>query len=239
MKLKENKSCSNEIPRRIELKDLRKLKDLESIESSILKSPLAFYSSYPDRRINSLYFDSCNYSSFDDSLAGNSLRKKIRFRWYGKIINSRSPTLEFKYKQGHLSWKVLQKLNIIINLESTSWERAFLNSLNRKYISSDNYLALSQTKPTSIVSYMRSYFESTDRRVRLTLDRDITFRDQSIYPTPNLYFATHNTENLVFEIKIAEKDITLLDELFETFDFIPQRYSKYCESLKSHLPKLK
>ena len=237
MNIEENKSPSKKTPRRIELKDLRKLRDLESIESSLLKSSLAFYSSYPDRRINSLYFDSDNHIAFDDSLAGHTLRKKIRFRWYGPIENSSAPTLEFKYKHGHLSWKVLQKLNFIIDLKSPNWEEAFLSSLNHKSISSKNYFALSQTKPTSIVSYTRSYYESTDRKVRITLDKDITFRDQSIYPSPNLYFAKHNTENLVFEIKIAEKDITLLDELFRTFDFIPQRYSKYCESLRNHMPK--
>ena len=239
MKLKENKSCSNETPRRIELKDLRKLKDLESIESALLKSPLAFYSSYPDRRINSLYFDSYNYIALNESLAGQSLRKKTRFRWYGEIENSNAPMLEYKFKQGHISWKIIENLNVNIDLKATNWECAFLKKLNHKSINSKNFFVLSKLRPASIVSYKRSYFESADSRVRVTIDKDITFRDQSIYPMPNLLFDTKNTGSLVLEIKIAEDATALLEELFSTLNFIPQRYSKYCESLQSHLPKLK
>lgn len=237
MEIKKNAYPSKITAKRIELKDVRKLKYLESIESALLNSTLAFYSPYPDRKINSLYFDSSNYVSQDESLAGHSLRKKTRFRWYGEIENSNTPTLEFKYKQGHLSWKVLENLNFKINLKSTNWECAFLNSSNQEPVNSDKYSVLSQSIPTSIVSYSRSYYESTDRRVRITLDKNIQFRDQSIYPSPNLHFITQNMESLIIEIKIASEDINLLDSLFRTLDFVPQRYSKYCESLQNYLPQ--
>ena len=40
--------------------------------------------SFPDRKVNSLYFDDENYSCVRDNLAGISDRKKMRFRWYGQ-----------------------------------------------------------------------------------------------------------------------------------------------------------
>jgi hypothetical protein len=224
-------------PKRIELKDLLRLRDLENVEAALLTSPLGFHSPFPPRRINSLYFDSNDFRALEDSLSGASIRKKVRFRWYGRTECSSTPTLEFKCKQGHLSWKILQKTNLFIDFNATTWDAAFLDDEEKTIVDLSKTLLLSNPRPTSLVSYSRRYFESADGRLRVTLDEDLTFRDQTIYSGPNLLYFRHHPEKLVVEIKVAEKDSALLQDLAKTLPFVPRRFSKYCESLLGHLPR--
>ena len=233
-----NTSTPTRTPKRIEIKDLLRLRDLQNVEAALLTSPLGFHSPFPPRRINSLYFDSYDFRALEHSLSGSSIRQKIRLRWYGKTEDSRIPTLEFKCKQGHLSWKILRKTQISIDLKAVTWESAYRDDEDKTSISDlSKTLALSNTRPTSLVSYSRRYFESGDGRLRVTLDEDLTFRDQTKYSGPNLLYFQHRPEKLVLEIKVAEKDSALLQDLAKTLPFVPRRFSKYCESLLGHLPR--
>ena len=233
-----NLNKTTRTPIRIEIKDLLRLRDLQKVEAALLTSQLGFHSPFPPRRINSLYFDSYDFRALEHSLSGSSIRQKIRLRWYGKTEDSRVPTLEFKCKQGHLSWKILRKTQISIDLEAVTWESAYWDEEGKTSISDlSRTLALSNTRPTTLVSYSRRYFESGDGRLRITLDEDLTYRDQTVYPGPNLHFSRHHPEKLVLEIKVAEKDSDLLHDLCRTLPFVPRRFSKYCESLLGHLPR--
>lgn len=219
------------------MKDLLRLRDLQSIEGALISSPLGFHSPYPNRQINSLYYDSNDFRALEDSLSGASIRKKVRFRWYGKTECSSNPTLEFKCKQGHLSWKILHKTKYFIDFNATTWNDAYLDEKEKTIADVNKTLPLSNARPTSLVSYSRRYFESADRRLRITLDNDLTFRDQTMFPSPNIHFSRQLPEKLVLEIKVAENDSTLLQELYKTLPFVPRRFSKYCESLLGHMPK--
>jgi hypothetical protein len=224
-------------PKRIELKDLLRLRDLQTIEAALISSPLGFHSPFPPRQINSLYFDSYDFRALEDSLSGSSIRQKTRLRWYGKTEYSSNPTLEFKCKQGHLSWKILRKTTFCIDFNATTWDSAFLDDEEEITVDLSKTLLLSNLRPTSLVSYSRRYFESADGRLRVTLDEDLTFRDQTIYSGPNLLYFRHHPEKLVIEIKVAEKDSDLLQDLAKTLPFVPRRFSKYCESLLGHMPR--
>jgi len=230
-------SSSKATPKRIELKDLLRLRDLQAIEAALLSSPLGFHAAFPSRQINSLYFDSNDFRALEDSLSGASIRQKVRLRWYGRTECSNTPTLEFKCKQGHLSWKILQKTKFFIDFNATTWDGAFLDDEEKTIVDLSKTLPLSNSRPTTLVSYSRRYFESGDGRLRITLDEDLTFRDQTVYSGPNLLFSRHHPEKLVLEIKMAEKDSTLLHDLYKTLPFVPRRFSKYCESLLGHLPR--
>ena len=225
-------------PKRIELKDLLRLRDLQNVEAALLTSPLGFHSPFPARQINSLYFDSYDFRAVEQSLSGSSLRKKHRLRWYGETENARHPTLESKCKQGHLSWKILRKTQISIDLKAVTWETAYQNDASETRITNlSKILPMSNTRATSLVSYSRRYFESADGRLRVTLDQDLTFRDQTVYSRPNLMHTRNHPEKLVLEIKLAEQDSDLLRVLADNLPFVPRRFSKYCESLQGHLPR--
>ena len=76
-------------PKRIEIKDVLNPSVLCPFEKSLRLSDLGFRQTYPPRKINSLYFDSLNLNSLEESIEGSSERTKLRLRWYG---NERSPT---------------------------------------------------------------------------------------------------------------------------------------------------
>ena len=90
---------------RIEIKEIFTHTDLYKFEKALKRSRFSFRRAYPNRKINSLYFDNYLYKSLTDSLEGNSTRIKKRIRWYGQSRKKSVGTLESKRKQGYLSWK--------------------------------------------------------------------------------------------------------------------------------------
>lgn len=222
--------------KRIELKCQFPLRCLHRVEAELLRSLLGFYETYPPRKINSLYFDTPDFKSVNESFSGTSTRAKHRFRWYGEIEEAFSPTYEIKCKKGHLSWKSLTELEFSINSNAKDWDSALTDNSGKNF---SGILSLPGARPVSIVSYYRRYYESSNRRIRVTLDNEISYFDQTIYSHPNFLFSRQSSEKLVVEIKLAQEDLEILEELKKTLNFVPQRFSKYCESLQSHIPKWK
>ena len=221
----------------MELKDLLRRRDSESIEAALLVSPLGFRSTYPSRQVNSLYFDSHDFRAIEHSLSGSSIRQKARLRWYGKIEDTSQPTMELKYKQGHLSWKILRRTGLSINPKASGWATAFQSEAGDcALFAIRDLLPITHHRPTTLVSYTRRYYESYDGRIRITLDEDLTFRDQTLCSGPNFHCGRPHPEKLVLEIKVAEENLSALRDLAKTLPFVPRRFSKYCEALLGHLP---
>jgi hypothetical protein len=220
--------------KRIELKHLMRLRHLHRVEASLLASPLCFHESFPPRKINSLYFDTPDFKTVNESFSGSSNRAKHRFRWYGEVLKATTPTYEIKCKKGHLSWKSLTPLDFSIDTNAYDWDSALMDNSG---VSASRIISLPGSRPVSIVSYYRRYYESAHSRVRVTLDNEISYLDQTTYFRPNFSLSRDSPEKLVVEIKVSQKDSALLEELKKTLDFVPQRFSKYCESLLGHLPR--
>ena len=66
----------------------------------MIRSKLFFNFHHPSRKVNSIYFDTNNYSSIRQNLDGISEKKKIRVRWYGDKKTITDPILEIKSKKG-------------------------------------------------------------------------------------------------------------------------------------------
>ena len=225
-------------PMRMELKELFRPRDFPFLERALLLSPLGFRTHYPAREVNSLYFDSEDFRALELSLSGLSLRQKTRLRWYGEIEDARSPTLEFKRKKGHLSWKILRRTDLRINPKAADWSAAFLDDAGGDASPSlRRALPVNQHRPVTLVSYRRRYYESADERVRVTMDQDLSFRDQASTGGPNFRYERLHSDKLVLEVKLAEEDSACLVQLARTLPFVPRRFSKYCESLLGHLPR--
>ena len=62
--------------KRIEVKEVFSLFDIPKVQKAIQLSKFAFRKPFPDRQINSIYFDDFSFSSFEDSIEGNCLRTK-------------------------------------------------------------------------------------------------------------------------------------------------------------------
>ena len=213
--------------RRIELKDVFTTDDLPSIEKSIKLSRFAFYKSYPNRKVNSLYFDDLRFSALEESIEGNSLRTKKRLRWYGVSRTKNNAVLEFKKKVGTYSWKELYRNYYCINPIAQKWSDFIQPLIN------DATLPLKKISdtPASIVTYNREYYSSFDNNIRVTLDRNIKTYQQTNLLRPNFSFHRKHSSKIILEIKVSVENSGLIREVFRDIPFNPQRFSKYCESL--------
>ena len=79
---------------------------IPELENILRNSPLKFKKDYKKRKINSIYFDDSDLSSFFENIHGNNLKKKIRLRWYGDKRIISSPNLEIKKKRGSFKSKI-------------------------------------------------------------------------------------------------------------------------------------
>jgi SPX domain protein involved in polyphosphate accumulation len=218
---------SSSTKKRIEIKDVFSPFELSKFESAIKLSSLSFYNPYPSRQINSIYFDDYSYSSLVDSIEGNSLRTKIRIRWYGTEKNKVNGTLEIKKKQGIFSWKHLHKNKFFINPEAKSWNEMIEQKGESKLVDT----LLLNHKPRSIISYSRQYFCSFDEKIRITIDQDLQSFSQNSPIGPNLDQGRKHYNFLIIEVKVSSKDEHLLELVRRDIPFVPRRFSKYCESL--------
>lgn len=219
-------------PQRVELKKAYSYIDFDFLVTNLMKSNLRFYKPFPSRRINSLYFDSSNYSSINESLAGDSLRIKTRLRWYGKHLAPNDPTLEKKFKKGIHSWKYLQPTKFKYLENAEDWFGALTNQHSKNETCIRQLLPITQQNPVSLVSYYRYYYESKDRSVRVTIDKNLEFFDQRIKKSPNLRYSRKINRTIVCEIKIDKKNIDKITDFTNEISFQSQRFSKYCESTK-------
>ena len=148
---------------------------LPEVLALVRRHPAAFREAYPPRTVNTLYLDSPELRDFYDHLNGVAHRAKTRVRWYG-VWNGciAAPALERKLKQGPVSGKVSHGLPAIAvnghvsraDLEA-ALDAAGLPALTRS--------GLRYLQPSLLNRYHRHYFQSADRRFRLTVDSSLQF----------------------------------------------------------------
>ena len=131
------------------------------------------YETYPQRRVNSIYYDTDCFKFASQNIEGYKERSKIRIRFYGNVLNKNDIFLEQKNKFGDVGNKQIKALINQNNLEYN------YNNLSKDIIlNNPNNYALEKfigIKPKLFCSYNRQYFETACKNYRFTIDRDIKF----------------------------------------------------------------
>jgi SPX domain protein involved in polyphosphate accumulation len=139
---------------------------LHTLTTQVSTHPFLFTQKYPDRYVNSIYFDTPEFSHYEDHVNGALSRSKYRIRWYhtlfGKVQN---PQLEIKHKEGACTHKKHYPLSSF----------AFYTGITGKQIQHILPHPIQFLYPTVLTRYKRSYFESTNYPCRVTIDTDITY----------------------------------------------------------------
>lgn len=186
---------------------------------------------YPERTVNSIYFDDVDFSSVCDNLAGVPNRLKTRLRWYQSEKNQHTsiPVLEQKIKAGRLGVKSSVTIN---NLKNVLYSSTFLTMTNiiKEEISTDHYASLEYLVPTLNVSYLRQYYEDNNG-LRITIDDEIKFNGHF-----SLHHKLHNRRQIPYRSKIVELkfDPLIKDhvvDLIRPLSLTPVRHSKYLTGL--------
>ncbi len=122
-----------------------------------------FYEHFPERRVNSMYFDTLGDQMLFDSIYGYGYRKKIRIRYYNELEDIK---LEQKIKKNNVGKKIISNINPILLGESNFEISSFISlKVNQ------NILLKSK------VIYDRRYFYNKKSEVRITLDQNISTED--------------------------------------------------------------
>ena len=165
-----------------------------------------FIEEYPERLIESIYFDNFNYEMFKDSLEGTVPRKKIRLRSYNKkknyFLEEKISSLENRFKK-----------SIVIN----NFEELF-----KKGILDKSY---GICRSVLIVSYIRKYYKSGPFRV--TIDKNIEFtKFNSFSSALNRYKDSAIAVEVKCPIQISN------EKIYKMFPFEQIRFSKYSEAME-------
>jgi len=196
------------------------------VESIIKRHPACFSEIFHQRTVNNIYFDSQDMVNYLDNECGASQRIKVRIRWYERLFGMiEKPVLELKIKGGQLGNKISFPL-----LPFKLGCRVFFNSVKDVFRRSDIPETVREElmamQVTLLNSYSRMYFQSADRKYRLTLDWGMKH-----YTIDNV----HNTFkkkkddylNTVLEVKYSDDNDDNAHAITDYFPFSLSRNSKY------------
>ena len=197
-----------------------------------------FFKEYEDRNINNIYFVSLDYKAFDDNLIGLPSRLKMRYRWYGNLFSENKKnegSLEFKFKKNIYGYKKIFKINdLTLNLSST-W-REIKNKIQKSLTPEYKIIFDKNSEKILINRYKREYFISKNKKLRVTLDRNIQIFDQRFASLkPNYKLKNFTQDYLVIEFKFNKEDKMFLNDLDINIPIKASRNSKYINGVRSIL----
>jgi hypothetical protein len=216
---------------RFESKFISERTNLDSITRWIQGHRAGFTMPYPTRQVNNIYFDTYDYRSYGDNLAGISRRLKTRLRWYGNSTEALpSPSLEFKHRRNKLGWKVTYPLDHIVL--SANW-KCQIDTISKQLPPEGRLIFQSFPMVTLINQYRRSYYLSSDGQLRVTVDTDINVFDQRNTMRPRFSPRLNLPEYLIVEFKFDHNSFQAVDDVIKHFPLRPSRSSKYVTGLKA------
>lgn len=200
------------------------------IESIVKLHPAMFCEIYQERAVNNIYFDTFTMSNYLDNINGNSQRIKVRIRWYGNLFGKiLKPVLEIKIKKGVVGSKAsfpLDSISIDNNLTIDNIYKVF----KKTDVSEVVKLYLMNLRFSILNCYTRKYFQSADKRFRITIDSNMRFI--KLFPMQNVFLnesVDYNTT--ILELKY-EKDDNYAERITNFFPFRLTRSSKYVTGIE-------
>lgn len=193
--------------------------------------PAFFREIYHPRQINNIYLDTDNFQFFKDNQIGVAERKKVRVRWYGDTFGkAKNPKLEYKIKSGLVGDKNTFNLlelevskHLIIN--------HFCDYLQQCSLPEPVAVDLQMLSPTLLNSYQRTYFQTADKKFRLTVDEDLTYYRIT---KPETYFHAKHIEkySTIIELKYAPGNDLEAGRIMNLMPFRLDKSSKYVNGVE-------
>jgi hypothetical protein len=216
--------------KRIELKATLRSTDVGKLDEWFFNET-TLSSLFPDRTINNIYFETDTYSSAIANIDGVSKRTKVRFRWYGSKLGQREVTgaLEFKRKRNNVGWKEQFPVSLKESVEANYGDliRSVSKSLPLNRQIEFSYYNL----PFILNHYNRKYYSTDDKKVRVTVDTEISGFDQRWDFGVNYKKKIILPAIIVVEFKFAVEHKEIAVQLMKRFPFRISKHSKYITSV--------
>lgn len=205
---------------------------LSEVTPFIMLDPAGFSKEYPDRIVNSLYYDSHNLDSYADNLSGGGCRTKFRLRWYNESKSCTKLTAEAKIKRNHVGWKERADITLPKPLDNMPFTQ--LSKSISEQISNETLLSVfkENTSPTMLISYHRQYYCSNNKKIRITVDSKIQYYNQHFSQTLAHSIAPVTCDNIILECKFLVCDKEEANRVIRSLPFRPWKNSKYVIGVK-------
>jgi len=207
---------------------------LHDVESWIRLHHAAFLPAYPQRRVNNIYFDTPDLSSFAENLAGMAERRKLRLRWYGDEWTAVEGILEHKCKRDFAGWKIQYPLTTKKDLTRMSWA-GLVKSIENDVSDELKHELRMKWRPILINSYQRRYYISANHKVRATIDFALLCYDQRFSAYPNISRPSPGQRLIILEVKASVDDRNELADVVSGFPLRAGKHSKYISALEESL----
>ncbi len=182
--------------------------------------------------VRSIYFDDSSLSACHANLSGIGRRRKLRLRWYDSPTPGHACFLEVKWRENRVTGKHRLRIESTQRLGERSY-REILEEL-RQCVPPRFSAALAQNfEPIIVVEYRREHFVSRDRRMRVTLDYDLTFYEQVGRSRISMVFPKKLMGLVVVEGKTMVGDESQLQALFHPLRLRLARCSKYVHGCRA------
>ncbi len=191
---------------------------------------LNFKEVYNKRQINSIYFETRNFSDLIDTINGEKYRSKLRLRWYGNTFNNLTkPVLENKIKINNQNFKIKHNIDYIKFKNEISSNDINNIIKNLKDLSSLSKFKIQTREPNLLVTYTRRYFMYNN--VRVTLDTNLKSKD--FYRKKKITDKDFFKENKISIVEIKYNDSCFNDvkKITSYFRNRVGKFSKYEFSL--------
>lgn len=194
--------------------------------------PAIFKSPYPSRYINNIYFDTKEMTYYYENVNGVKERRKVRLRWYGDLYgNQKKPVLEFKIKDGFVGTKQHYRL------ASFSFDEYFDSEYFNKILEDSDIpqeikYYMRDLNPVLTNRYHRYYYESIDKRFRVTVDDEMSFYNIKRFKNTFRYkFIDHR--NIIVELKYDKEIDNIASRISQFFPFAVTKNSKYVQGIET------
>lgn len=192
----------------------------EQVILDLFQIKAGFVEEFPDRYVQSIYFDSPNYSAYHANIDGVSSRRKWRLRWYGvEGIYDAIPVLECKVKENAVGWKIREEVP-----RDTNTSNQLLSWFYQHHLHTTNQF------PTVHVQYLRSYYTSISGHVRLTIDRMLRYASMHDFIVlPEIY----HDQSTILELKYSLEHEAEAQEIMSKLPYRITKNSKYVSAVEA------
>lgn len=209
--------------------------DLPEVLAMVRRHPALFREAYPARTVNNIYLDSPDLADYRAHVSGVAQRTKTRIRWYGPWSGvNLAATLEGKLKLGLVSGKESFRLPALA-LNGGLLVPALKAALEAADLPPRWRLALAHRQPSLLSRYQRHYFQSADRRFRLTVDSGLQFAPARPAGIAAASFGAP-LPRVVLELKYGPAEADCAATITNALPFRLARCSKYVVGIDSLKP---
>lgn len=185
--------------------------------------------------ITNVYFDNPDFQMVEDSLAKKYGKEKIRMRFYDQCpTNDSQAFLEIKKKLDGVGFKYRLTSNPVSVTNYVTTGLADASIVDEQVTAELRHLRqrYGTLQPKMMIAYDRESFKGkVDQGVRVTLDKNLVYRDNRLFDYADRSgHALLPADQVIMEVKVAGDQPCWLVDILERFGLEKTSFSKYGQS---------